>query len=294
MKKQIINSQISNVKTLQMCLRKMISLAKNVFVFEGLDNFIDMSYVNSVLLKQGQIAFFYDDVIEKYLMLPFSTIGPLDIYNRPNKIKVFGLNGYDRTLNKDEYVILYDNDGKYPIFLDIVQNAERVARIKRTIDINVGQQRTPRIWTGPQEQILTLKNLLNSVDSMEEKVLAYDNINLDQIQCCLQPAPFVADKLRIELKEEWSEFFQLVGISNVSINKKERMIKDEMISSLGGTIASRYNRYEPRKKFVDEINKKWNLNVSVGFYDGIPSLIENLIEYSDDADDIFESGDADV
>ena len=39
----------------------------------------------------------------------------------------------------------------------------------------------------------------------------------------------------------------------------------------GGTVASRYNRYEPRKNAIDKINKKWNLNIEIEYYDGVPS-----------------------
>lgn len=47
----------------------------------------------------------------------------------------------------------------------------------------------------------------------------------------------------------------------------------------GGTIASRYNRFEPRKKAIEEINKKWGLNIEVGFYDGLPTTMKEAIEF---------------
>ena len=77
------------------------------------------------------------------------------------------------------------------------------------------------------------------------------------MQCVLAPAPFVADKINANLEKEWAEFFRLIGIANLVEQKKERLIQDEMTASLGGTIASRYSRYEPRKRAIDEINKKF-------------------------------------
>lgn len=47
----------------------------------------------------------------------------------------------------------------------------------------------------------------------------------------------------------------------------------------GGTIASRYNRFEPRKKAIDQINKKWNLQIEVEFYDGLPTTMKEAIEF---------------
>ena len=49
------------------------------------------------------------------------------------------------------------------------------------------------------------------------------------------------------------------------------MIKDEMSASQGGTIASRYSRFESRKRAIEQINKKWNTNLSVRYYDGVPT-----------------------
>ena len=56
-----------------------------------------------------------------------------------------------------------------------------------------------------------------------------------------------------------------------------------MTASQGGTIASRFSRFEPRKRAVEQINKKWNINLEVQYYDGEPSTIE---ERSDDVRDV--------
>ena len=47
-----------------------------------------------------------------------------------------------------------------------------------------------------------------------------------------------------------------------------------MTASQGGTIASRYSRFEPRAKAIREINKKWGLEIDVRYYDGEPSTKE--------------------
>ena len=145
MKKKLVNSQLSNFLTYQMYLRQLLTLAENVFEFEGLPEFIDVSYLNKQLLRKGSIAFFKDEVMA-LLALPYNNIGTLDVYGRPRTIQVIARNGYTRTLKQGEFVIMYDNNGRYPLLLDIYQHAERIALCKRVIDINISQQRTPRIW----------------------------------------------------------------------------------------------------------------------------------------------------
>lgn len=283
MNKKLVHSQMNSYKTYLMYQRRMIALAQNVFRFKYLPNFIDKAFLNATLLLKGSIAFFYDDELEELVALPYTVLGQLDLYGRPNKIMVRGYNGrFYKSLNKDEFVIMYDNNGRYPIYLDICQIAERIAFGKRTIDINIAQQRTPRVWTTSSDKMATLKAMMEDIDSFMDNILAYDSINLDDLNCVLNPAPYVADKIDLHLKEEWAEFYQLIGINSLTTTKKERMITDEVMVSQGGTIASRFNRFEPRKDAIEEINKKWgdklNKKIEVVYFDGEPSTEESEID----------------
>ena len=288
MKKKLVNSQLSNFLTYQMYLRQLLTLAENVFEFEGLPEFIDVSYLNKQLLRKGSIAFFKDEVMG-LLALPYNNIGTLDVYGRPKTIQVIARNGYTRTLKQGEFVIMYDNNGRYPLLLDIYQHAERIALCKRVIDINISQQRTPRIWLTNSDKKRSVEDLVNDIDGNVERVLAYDNLNLDDLQAVCEPAPFVADKIDIHLEKEWAEFFRLIGVANLVEQKRERLIQDEMTASLGGTIASRYSRFEPRKRAIEEINKKFGTHIEVKYYDGIPTSQEefnNMLESEVENNDI--------
>ena len=278
MKKKLINSQLSNFLTYQMYLRQLLTLAENVFEFKNLPEFIDVAYLNKQLLRKGSIAFFKDEVMG-VIALPYNNIGTLDVYGRPKTIQVIARNGYTRTLNQGEFVIMYDNNGRYPLLMDIYQNAERIALCKKVIDINIAQQRTPRIWLTKEDQVKTFQDLVNQIDGNVERVLAYDNINLDDVQAICEPAPYVADKIDMHLDKEWAEFFRLIGIANLVEQKRERLIQDEMTASLGGTIASRYSRFDPRKKAVEEINAKWGTNIEVRYYDGTPTTEKEVLDY---------------
>ncbi len=287
MKHKLINSQLSNWMTYQMYLRQFLTLAENVFIYDNMPDYIDTAYLNKTLVRQGAIAFFYDDVLEKVLALPYTSIGSLDVYNRPKRIQVYGRNGYTNTLKEGDFIIMYDNNGHYPIYIDILQYAERYANITRTMDINIAQQKTPRIWKTSTEKEKTVKDLANEVDGNIEKIVTYDNINLDDIELILAPAPYVTDKLQDQKDKIWSEFLRLIGISNLSFQKKERNISDEIQAMQGGTIASRYERFEPRKKAIEEINKKFNLQIKVEYYDGIPTdKKENNEDLEDEEYDI--------
>lgn len=285
MKAKLINSQLTNFKTYEMYKRQLLTLAENVFEFKNLPNFIDVAFLNKVLLRQGSIAFFVDEVIG-LLALPYISIGKLDVYSRPVKIQVYGQNGYSKVLNQNEFVIMYDNNGRYPLWLDILQYSERIALDTRTTDINIAQQKTPRFWKTSSEKVKSVQDIINNVDGLENTVLSYDNIDLDDTTLVLAPAPFVADKIDLHKEKDWNEFLRLIGIANMNFQKKERNIKDEVLASQGGTVASRFSRFQPRQNAIDEINKKFEnvllengekalpKKLEVSYYDGLPTTEE--------------------
>lgn len=279
MQRKIVNSQLYNYKTYLAYKDKMLSLAMNVFQFKNMNNFIDMSRVNKELVINGSVAFFEDEVMG-LIALPYTIMGALDIYGRPNSIKPIPYFGsYNRILHKGEFVIMYDNEAKIPILPNIIQSCERLALIKRTIDTNITQQRTPRFWKTSEERKNTIKRMLDEVDSCSDSIVTYDDIDLDETSLVLSPAPYVADKLIEAKKEEWTEFLELIGIANTSVQKKERVIRDEIFTSMGGTIASRYGRFESRRKAVEDINRLFGENIEVEFYDGLPSTIQNVDDF---------------
>lgn len=274
-------SQLANYSTYQMYLRIMLTIAENVIQIEQLPTFIDKAYMNKKLIYDGSIIFFVDEVMG-LLAMPYQNVGTLDVYGRPNKVQALGLNGYiSRVLYPDDYVLMYDNMGRYPIYADIKQIAERIALARRTCDINIGQQRTPRIWKTPSEKVQSVKDMLNSVDSFEETITTFDGLDINGIECVLSPAPYVSDKLNEYINDLWAEFFQLVGIASLSEQKKERLITDEIPTQLGGTIASRYNRFTPRKLAVEEIKEKFGIELDVSFYDGLPTTIKDMFSTSE-------------
>lgn len=236
MKKSLIQSQLLNKRNLDMYTRQLINLAQNVFVFENLDEFIDVSFLNSQLLAKGAIAFFYDDILNKMLALPFTILGALDVYGRPKKIQAFGQNGYTNKLKEGEFVIMYDNNGRFPLLPDVINYANKISNIDRTIDINVNQQKTNRYWTVPQNMERSVKDIINNIEGNNETILTYDDIDINQITATVQTSPYISDQL-FDLKEKYfNEFLRLIGVANLSINKKERNIRDEITAMQG-----RYN-----------------------------------------------------
>ena len=118
-----------------------------------------------------------------------------------------------------------------------------------------------------EEQRLTLLNVYKEYDGNAPAVFADKALDMNGLTVLKTDAPFMGNDLYQLKTQIWNEALTYLGISNLTIQKKERVNIDEVSRSLGGTIASRNARLEARKKACEEINKMFGLNISVRFKD---------------------------
>lgn len=285
MKKQLIYTQLSNFKTCYMYYKRLMEIAENVFIFQNLPDFIDEGYFNKQLITKGSVVFFKDEVLNQFLILPYAILSGLDVYGRPKVVQAIGQNGYTKTLKKGEFVIIYDNINRTSIYDTILQFAIRLGDCVRTRDVNRSQLKTPRIWKVPQDKVASFKALINEIEANNEKVLTYsdsDWLNIEEVSSTLAPVPILLSELNDEQNNIFNEFLSFLGVSNLTINKRERLIRDEVQTSQGGTLVSKYARFKSRKKAADEINKKFGLNLDIVYYENIDFLKGDFIDEEGD------------
>lgn len=274
-----VGSQLTNMLTYKMYLNDNLTLAKNVFLFDNMPDSVNMEKVNSALIEAGAVAFFVDkdeNLEDKLYALPFNIIKKKKPYNEPYEIEARGEGGYKKKLKYGEFVIMYDNNSCSPILLDIMQYSERLALCTRVSDININNQKIARIWEVPQNKIESYKQVLNSIDSFEEKIFGYEGLNIEGCSFQLPKVDYIADKVDSHKDKIYQEFLNFIGISTIRYTKKERMLEDEISNQIGGAIAKRYSRFEPRNKAVKQINEKFKevLNgkkIILKYYDGVPA-----------------------
>jgi hypothetical protein len=160
--------------------------------------------------------------------------------------------------------------------------ARRLYDLDRTIDINARMQKTPAAVKATEEQRLSMLNYYKEFDGNEPYIFTDKNLDLNDMQVIDLGAPYVGDKLYQLKTQLWNEALTYLGISNLTIQKKERVNTDEVSRSMGGTIASRYSRLEARRQAADEINKMFGLDIEVDFREGIS---EDLIGPGDDGEE---------
>lgn len=262
---------LQNQRTYLQYVNRLTELSISMFDWKNLPDTIDARFLELALFNDGMAVFFKDEVMG-YLGLQVMIGGELDVYRIPITRTAFAQNGYRMKLDTSNSVIIFNNMLHTNSLLDVQEMSKRLYEIQRTIDVNVIQQKTPKIITCTENQRLVMKNLYAQYMGNEPFIFGDKNLDLSGIKTLDTTSPYVADKL-YELKTQyWNEALTYLGISNVNTVKKERMITDEVQRNLGGTIASRYSRLFMRQQACEQINEMFGLNISVDYREDMQVL----------------------
>lgn len=246
---------------------RLKELAISMFEWENMPKEIDTRYLESYLFSNGAVVFFYDEELGQYLCLPVLLNGKWNVYNIPITRRAYASNGYQKDLNADNSVIIYNNMLRTNS-IDVCRiYSEKLYDLDQSIIVNAKAQKTPILIQATEQQRLTMLNLYKEYDGNQPFIFGDKNLDLNGVKSITTGAPYVADRMQ-ELKTQiWNEALTYLGISNIAVTKKERMLTDEIQRNLGGTMASRYSRMNTRQQAVDKINEMFNLDIKVSFRD---------------------------
>ena len=266
--RQFWESAKYNNATFRTYYDRLTELSISMFKWNNLPDTVDERFLELALFGDGKAVFFRDDVLG-FLCLRCMTGGFWSVYNIPTDRTAYASNGYQMRLTPENSVLVYNNMLRTNSVLMVELYSRRLWDIDRTIDINVKAQKTPIFIQCNENQRLTLKNLYMKYEGNEPFLFGDKNINLDDIKVLTTNAPYVADKLYMVKTQIWNEALTYLGISNINIQKKERLIMDEVQRNQGGTLASRLSRLNARRRACEEINRLFGLNISCDYNEEI-------------------------
>lgn len=244
---------------------RLMELSISMFEWKNLPEGVDERFLEMVLFTDGQAVFFKDDELGDYLALQCLINGKLNVYRIPINRRAFAVNGYQKQLTDKDSVIIFNNMLHTNSWLDVKMFAKRLYNLDRIIDVNANAQKTPILIKGNETQRLTLTNLYKEYDGNAPVIFADKSLDMNALQVLSTQAPYVADKIYQLKTQIWNEALTYLGISNVSFQKRERMVSDEVTRSQGGTVASRYSRLNARRQACEQINKMFGLNIDCDF-----------------------------
>lgn len=262
----------------------LTEIALSRFEWKNLPDTCDERYLEKALFFNGKAVYCRDEVAGD-LTLKVALGDKMGVYGIPTNYKGYGNNGYSINLNVGNSVLIFNNYKMKPTYQIILNYAMRLYELDRTIDVNVSAQKTPVLILCDENERLSMENLYVQYQGNRPVIFGKKGLSLDNFEVLKTDAPYVSDKIYDLKVNIFNEALTALGISNVSIEKRERLVSDEVSRAMGGTMANRMSYMSMREKAVDKINKMFGTNIEVAF--------RSDVEYGDvsDEDKSFDTND---
>ena len=272
---EFIDSNTINLMTYYDYLNRFEKVARNVFEWVNLPTSMNADYLEKCLYYYGQ-AVFIKDKNYGFINLKASDSGDINIYDLPTKLHCYsnnyqtnrklyisneGLTEEQRIAKENQECILVRNTwDRIPTYGTMNLFAMRLYEAERTSDTNLKAQKTPILLIVDEKQRLLLENLYSQFDGNKPFIFG-DKLQLDKglIQAIKTDAPFLLDKLQDYKKEIWNEALTFLGINNIMVDKKERLITDEANSNNELINLNLQSFLAPRKLACEQFNEKFGL-----------------------------------
>ena len=265
---------------------RLMLISRSLFKWKNLPNGLDEKWIERYLFAEGGCLFYYDERFG-YMVAKMGETGALNYYDEPTTVKPYATNYvYEgkELENNVNCVIIRNNDEMLPTAPTIQIYAYDLTNLKRTQDVNICSLKMPTIIRCSDKQRLSLKQAINQRNDNEPVIWADKNLDLNNAEVLDLKAPIVFDKLQIQKHAVWNECMTFLGINNANMDKRERLVDDEVQANNEQVKASEDVMLKARQEACKRINKMFGLNIQVRRrrLSEMPSIrLEDDINYDD-------------
>lgn len=304
--REFIDTAYVNDQTYYDYLYRLKKIATSMFEWINLPSSMNSRYIEETLYYLGTAALLWDDNYG-FINTKCASAGEINIYGLPTKVNCYSYGyqdmrmlytGLNKTKDNKECIMVMNTWDRTPTCSTLELFALRLYEAERTCDVNVKAQKTPVMLVVNDTQRLTMKNLYSQYDGNEPFIFGdKDSLSADTLKAIKTDAPYIADKLMEYKKQIWNEALTFLGINNLSLEKKERLITDEASSNNEVINMNLQSYLVPRKEACKLFNEKFGLTGDKAIDVRVRSDLFNLIKQNEsvinDYTEIDESGDID-
>lgn len=195
-------------------------------------------YIEHLLYTRGQCALFKD--IDGWKVRCCVPTGGLNEYGEPSSFTLTDYNGANTVtvdIDDERFVWIKNNVNCIPTMFWIYKYVNRVAKLERTMDLNIDAQKTPYIIETSPEVHLSIQNIFKQIKQMDEVVYVDQKTGIkDNVKVLNLEVPYLVDKLYTQKTNELNDLLNFLGINTVKektahILYKEAMATDELTDS---------------------------------------------------------------
>ena len=152
-----------------------------------------------------------------------------------------------------------------PTVPTLMYHAYNISNIERTIDINLNQLKRPYIFLVPENQKFSFQKLISDIKNNQDVIIGNKDLNLESVANINTITPNNTLELYNLKKRYYNEALTDLGINNLQVDKKERLVADEVSSNDEDVKITRNEMLAMRKMACKQINEMFGLNVDVRF-----------------------------
>jgi len=252
-------------------LERFKRIALSMFEWVNLPKTMNARWIERCLYYNGMAALLKD---EKYgfINTNCASSGTVNIYGLPTKLNCYsfeyqsvrelytGLTADLDNVEDNECILVMNNWDAVPTASTLELFALRLYEIQRSCDVNVKAQKTPVLVVCDDKQRLTMENLYSQYDGNQPFIFGdNEKFNTDLLKAIRTDAPIVVDKLTDYKKEIWNEALSFLGVNNIMLEKKERLVSDEANSNNELINLNLQSFLAPRMEACKLFNEKFGL-----------------------------------
>lgn len=242
---------------------RLTLIARSVFEWHNLPNHINEKWIEKFLFNEGSCLFFKDPK-RGFMVAKATQSGKINAYDEPTRLTPYGIGYTGNSLeNGIDCVLIDNNDLRIPTINTIELYAYRLAEISRTIDVNVSAQKTPIIIVCSDRQRLSMSKIVSQTKDNEITIYGDKNADIEGIKVLKTDAPVVFPQLQLQKHELWNEIMTMLGVNNANMDKRERLVTDEVHANNQQIQISADVMLKARQEACKRINEMFKLDISV-------------------------------
>ena len=259
-------AQMANNMTFSYYYYKLMLIVRALFDWENLPNNMDERWIEKYLFTSGK-CIFYKDPTMGFMVAGLAQQGGVNCYGDPTDVypvaENYVYNG-PKLVNGENCYIIRNNDLMLPSFPIIRHYSFKLTNIDRAIDVNIEAIKTPVVVRCSDKAKLSLKNAINQRRDNEPVIWTTDQANIGDMVTTLDlNAPAVFKDLQTQKHMILNEVFTDFGINNANMDKRERMVANEVEANNEQVKASEDVLLKAREQACKDINRIFGLNISV-------------------------------
>lgn len=283
-----------NAYTYTEIFNRLYNIAINVIKWTGLPETVDARYLERGLFNKGYMLYFDEEYIGN-LCLHCTLGGRRDVYQIPMVRTPYSAGYNFEPRDNSNSVLIYNNFIHTPTILTIQNYAYRLWDLRRTIDVNLRNQKNPKVLQCTEQQRLTFKNLYEQYDGNAPVIVADKEFQkeTDEMSVIDLSVEYKADKLIIAYHNIWNEALTFLGVENSNQDKKERLVENEVSGNFGNIEAERKCMLNAREEAAEKINRMFGANIWPEFNSDLVSMLNrpnNFAKGGDSNGEIYDDG----